>query len=735
MSSSAVAATGFFPNPLRALVIIAAGSCRTGISVSPHDVAPKNHRHKKAKAKADDNDGVDDGASPLEAGNNDAEHCCCCWWAPEWSNHYPLPLADGAVEAILRSYVESMIDRYAPLEFASATGRNSGAAAAAAGVGIVVVSSAANHRFYESWCARWKEAHCISTGHCSQDEPAARSVQRALRVVAASSVSASTLECVSFIDADALVQDCILPGEDTVQKIMFGKRAILPNLIVRSQKEERGADEQTAAGKSCFESSRTEVRAANETTLVGVTFWGAEVCGSLAKAVAAGSGSAVEWAKTVDVTGTAENALEVNIVILSNLAHRNVLHRSSIMQPMFYKAASSDGAASSSMLLPLRVLGRSHARVGLMGNPSDQLHGKSIAVAVSNWWATVTIEQTSDIDPKTHLPLAPPTCPAGSIDIAAHPVADATAVSSFDALHRQIVSNGYVGGVRLVQATLKKFFELVIAQTSSVSPQVAAVARSTLQQMRSGSIRIQYDTNVPRQVGLAGSSCIVSAVLKALLQFYGLVESNRENGEKGELLLPEMKRPTFVLEVEAQELGINAGLMDRVAQMFEGCMTMDFTDNARTLREGHAVYRRIPVSKLPSLHLAIALDPSDSGKIHATVRARFAQGDPEVLDAVKQWVSLVDKAEAALSNGDHDAFRNLMDANFDLRRKLYGDECLGWKNLRMVEIARKHGAAAKFPGSGGAVLVAARPGKTDVAALTAAMETEGFSLVALRFCE
>jgi hypothetical protein len=36
--------------------------------------------------------------------------------------------------------------------------------------------------------------------------------------------------------------------------------------------------------------------------------------------------------------------------------------------------------------------------------------------------------------------------------------------------------------------------------------------------------------------------------------------------------------------------------------------------------------------------------------------------------------------------------------NFDLRRKIYGDECLGDRNLKMVEIGRKYGAACKFPG-------------------------------------
>ncbi len=38
-----------------------------------------------------------------------------------------------------------------------------------------------------------------------------------------------------------------------------------------------------------------------------------------------------------------------------------------------------------------------------------------------------------------------------------------------------------------------------------------------------------------------------------------------------------------------------------------------------------------------------------------------------------------------------------------IRRQMYGDEVVDKGNLKMVEIARRHNSAAKFPGSGGAV--------------------------------
>ena len=40
---------------------------------------------------------------------------------------------------------------------------------------------------------------------------------------------------------------------------------------------------------------------------------------------------------------------------------------------------------------------RAYARVGLVGNPSDGFFGKTIAVAVENFWAEVSIRQSAAI--------------------------------------------------------------------------------------------------------------------------------------------------------------------------------------------------------------------------------------------------------------------------------------------------------------------------------------------------
>ena len=55
----------------------------------------------------------------------------------------------------------------------------------------------------------------------------------------------------------------------------------------------------------------------------------------------------------------------------------------------------------------------------------------------------------------------------------------------------------------------------------------------------------------------------------------------------------------------------------------------------------------------------------------------------------------------------------LINENFALRRKLYGDKAVGRDNIEMVELARSLGAAAKFPGSGGAIVILPKKKKDD----------------------
>merc|ERR1712151_536493 len=129
---------------------------------------------------------------------------------------------------------------------------------------------------------------------------------------------------------------------------------------------------------------------------------------------------------------------------------------------------------------------------------------------------------------------------------------------------------------------------------------------------------------------------------------------------------------------------------------------------------GHGRYERLSaetlnwLSSLP-LFIAYEADPSDSGKIHSNVRARWDAKDPVVLKAMQRFAELTVSAKDVFDRQDHKALCDLMDANFSERLKLYGEDCLGEQNLKMIDICQRAGAAAKFPGSGGAVLGLCRP--------------------------
>ncbi|XP_006807282.1 glucuronokinase with putative uridyl pyrophosphorylase [Neolamprologus brichardi] len=79
-------------------------------------------------------------------------------------------------------------------------------------------------------------------------------------------------------------------------------------------------------------------------------------------------------------------------------------------------------------------------------------------------------------------------------------------------------------------------------------------------------------------------------------------------------------------------------------------------------------------------------------------------GELLVCDAMRRFAELTDQARTAFRDKDWRRLVQLMDQNFELRRSVYTDDCLGPGNLKMVELARQFGSAVKLPGSGGAVV-------------------------------
>ena len=60
---------------------------------------------------------------------------------------------------------------------------------------------------------------------------------------------------------------------------------------------------------------------------------------------------------------------------------------------------------------------------------------------------------------------------------------------------------------------------------------------------------------------------------------------------------------------------------------------------------------------------------------------------------------------------------------------MFGDDALGALNIKMVEVARKVGAASKFTGSGGAVVAFCPDGPSQVKLLEDECQKAGLTLV------
>lgn len=137
------------------------------------------------------------------------------------------------------------------------------------------------------------------------------------------------------------------------------------------------------------------------------------------------------------------------------------------------------------------------------------------------------------------------------------------------------------------------------------------------------------------QVGLSGSSAIIVATYKGLMEFFGLTlhDLNLELAGAIASLLSFLKLsldfPQIILDIEREELGIAAGLQDRVIQTYGGIVHMDFTSMET---ETKGVYTPLDPAMLPELYLLYNTEEGgDSGKVHSTAKSRWLNGDPVVV--------------------------------------------------------------------------------------------------------
>ncbi len=295
-----------------------------------------------------------------------------------------------------------------------------------------------------------------------------------------------------------------------------------------------------------------------------------------------------------------------------------------------------------------------YARAGLLGNPSDGYYGKIIAVSIKDFSSHVSLS------------------PSEKLEIVAHPQ-DSAQYPDIQRVVDEVKLYGYYGGVRLIKAAIVQFVQY---------------CREHGILLEEKNFRLEYESGIPRQLGLGGSSAIITATFRALMKFYAVD-------------IPKEILPTLVLDAEVQELGINAGFMDRVVQVYEGCVYMDL-DERLIAEKGHGSYESLDPALLPPLFLAYKPELGKvSGRVLNDIRLGYDRGDRVVIDTLTQIAELAERGKELILHQDFEQLKDLMDENFDLRSRIMR---IGDDNMEMIRTARRCGASAKFAGSGGSIV-------------------------------
>ena len=121
-----------------------------------------------------------------------------------------------------------------------------------------------------------------------------------------------------------------------------------------------------------------------------------------------------------------------------------------------------------------------YARAGLIGNPSDGYYGKCIRFIFRNFAAKVSLYESPEVE----------VVPS---------VQDRSKYASIADLSEDVDKNGYYGGIRLMKAAIKKFADYCQANKIKLPKR---------------NFSIRYRSTIPRRLGLAGSSALVTATIR-----------------------------------------------------------------------------------------------------------------------------------------------------------------------------------------------------------------------------
>lgn len=269
--------------------------------------------------------------------------------------------------------------------------------------------------------------------------------------------------------------------------------------------------------------------------------------------------------------------------------------------------------------------------------------------------------------------------PCDRFEINHSPTVDDT-FNDLDGLCDRVDRYGYGDARQLVMATLRSLRRHVDAQ---ISP-----------------MRLSVRSTIPRSVGLAGSSAIVIATIRAIVAQHADATWAHRLDDDPSLLA------SVALDAEERELDITAGLQDRVVQSYGTPVFMDFSRleqiTGTELQRGS--YEALPWPGGIVFVAAVEAAASPSDATHRSLRDDFDSGVGGTRRLMGEIATQAQAAAAALQRGDIAALGAAMDSTLDLRQSMM---VLDPRHLAMAEVARSRGGHANWSGSGGAVTVLA----------------------------
>ena len=244
------------------------------------------------------------------------------------------------------------------------------------------------------------------------------------------------------------------------------------------------------------------------------------------------------------------------------------------------------------------------------------------------------------------------------------------------------------------------------------------IARAVLEQLGFGrpDFGICLATEIPRQSGIAGSTALVVALLRAVLAWQGRSLSG--------YALAELAR-----SVERERMGVQCGYSDQYLCSFGGLRHLDLRGKRFDADGGPFATVEDLSGEVRELPFVVAYTgvQHSSDAVHRPIRERWLVGEPDVVAAYERIAEIGVLGKSALQRGDWPAFGRLMNENHALQRALGGS---GPANEVLIEAALAAGApGAKLAGAGGGGTIVALDAGLAAGALEAALRAAGAAVL------